>query len=154
MFFKSYLISVAARFLWAGLILGLFFMVCKLVKVVSNKNIYISNLTDFCFWLLFGGVFVLFCNLYYSYSFCWFGLLLMLFGLFLVKICGDFFFTSFAKVLYNVLTKKKKGINWWVIIINKQMSTGIFITLFFAVIYIHMYTHIFTHIHIYIQTYI
>ena len=108
MFFKNHLIALSARFLWFGLVLGLFFIFCKLVVKASKRNIYVTNIVWFCFFLLFGGVFAMLCKIYYYHMFCWFGLVLMCLGLFLVKISLDFFFTKFAKLLYNGLTKLKR----------------------------------------------
>lgn len=108
MFFKNHLISVAAKFLWFGLIFGLFFVLCKFVVKVSKRNVYVSNIVWFCFFLPFGGVFAWLCNLYYSSKFCWYGLFLMIFGLILVQISLDFFFTKFAKMVYNIFVKLKR----------------------------------------------
>lgn len=109
MFFKNYLISLALKFLWIGLIFGLFHIFCQMVIKISKRNVYISNLVGFCFWLLFGFVFARMSFVLYNYRACWFGLISMLLGLVLVKISIDFFFTKFVKVLYNGLVKLKRG---------------------------------------------
>ena len=109
MFFKNHLISLAAKFLWVGLILGMFYIVCEIVVKLSRRNVYVTNIVGFCFWLLFGGLFARMSIVYYNYSFCWFGLISMLTGWFLVKISINFFFTKFAKLLYNKLANSKKG---------------------------------------------
>ena len=109
MFFKNHVLGLSAKFLWVGLVLGLFFIVCKFVVLASKRNIYVTNLTWFCFFLLFGGTFAMLCKIYYSHKFCTFGLLSMILGLFLVKISLDFFFTKFARMIYNGFTKLKKG---------------------------------------------
>lgn len=108
MFFKNHLVALSARFLWFGLVIGLFSIICSAVIRLSKRNIYVTNLVGFCFWLVFGGAFARMCVVYYNYSFCWFGLLFMFLGLFLVKISIEFFFTKFAKLIYNKLTKLKQ----------------------------------------------
>jgi hypothetical protein len=107
-FFKNYLVGLAAKFLWFGLLLGLFLIVCELVIKISKRNLYITNIVGFCYTLLSGGVFAGLCRVYYHSQFCWFGLVSMLAGIALVKCSIDFFFTKFAKMIYNVLTKLKK----------------------------------------------
>ena len=109
MFFKNYLIDLSPLFLWVGLVFGLIHIFCKCVVKLFRNNIYVTNFVGFCYWLLFGGFFARICLVYYNYCFCWFGLLFMFFGFFLVKISVDFFFTKFAKVIYNKFTKKKRG---------------------------------------------
>ena len=101
MFFKNHLITVAAKFLWAGLILGLFYVFCKMVVRLSKRNVYVSNIVGFCFWVLFGFTFARMSFVFNNYRVCWFGLISMVVGLILVKISIDFFFTRFAKLLYN-----------------------------------------------------
>lgn len=101
MFFKNFLIFVFLKFLWVGLIFGLFKLVCNAVTVLFKKNVYVCNLVSFCFWLAFGITFSVMSFALYNFSFCWFGLLGMLFGLLLVKISVNFFFTIFVKLLYN-----------------------------------------------------
>lgn len=108
MFFKTHLIGVASRFLWAGLVLGLFFIICELVVKLSRKNVYVSNIVGFCFWLLFGFAFARLCIVLNHYQVCWFGLISMFFGFFLVKISLNFFFTKFARVVYNKLANSKR----------------------------------------------
>ena len=109
MFFKNHLITVAAKFLWAGLILGLFYVFCKMVVRLSKRNVYVSNIVGFCFWVLFGFTFARMSFLFNNYLVCWFGLISMVVGLILVKISIDFFFTNFARVLYNGVAKLKRG---------------------------------------------
>ena len=108
MFFKNHLIALFAKFLWVGLILGLFYLICSAVIKLSKRNIYVSNIIGFCYWLLFGGAYAFFCANFYFHSFCWFGLLGMFLGFGLVKISIDFFFTKFARLVYNKLAKLKK----------------------------------------------
>ena len=109
MFFKNHLITLALLFLWAGLVLGLFHIFCKFVIRLFRNNVYVTNIVGFCFWLAFGFVFSRICIVYYDYSFCMFGLFSMIVGFVLTKISVDFFFTKFAKLIYNRLTKKKRG---------------------------------------------
>ena len=108
MFFKNYLIFLFLKFLWFGLLLGFFGIICNLAIKLFRKNVYAYNLISFCFWLVFGGVFAMLSLRYYNYTFCWFGLLAIFIGYFLVKISVEFFFTFFAKLLYNKLAKSRK----------------------------------------------
>lgn len=101
MFFKNHLIAVAGKFLWLGLILGLAYIVVRCVYKLSKDNAYVHNFVSFCFWLAFGMSFSMMCVSLYNCKFCWFGLVFMLGGMFLVKFSIDFFFTRFAKLLYN-----------------------------------------------------
>ena len=106
MFFKNALIFLFLKFFWFGLIFGLIWLLCKLVIKVSKNNVYIFNIITFCFVLAFGVIYVWLCNSYYNYSFCWFGLLGMVLGIILVSISINFFFTIFAKLLYNKCIKR------------------------------------------------
>lgn len=101
MFLKNHLINLFCKYLWWGLALGLVYIFCRLVMKMSKRNVYVCNLVSFCFWMIFGVIFSLLCINYYGYQVCWFGLFGMFFGLGLVKISIDFFFTSFARLLYN-----------------------------------------------------
>ena len=108
MFFKNHLISLAAKFLWVGVVLGLFYIVCDLAIKISKQNVYVSNIVGFCFWLLFGFLFARMSIVYYNYQACWFGLLSMFAGFVLVKISINFFFTKFAKLVYNKFANSKR----------------------------------------------
>ena len=101
MFFKNHLIAVAFKFLWVGLVLGLAYIVVRCVYRLSKDNVYVHNLVSFCFWLVFGMSFSVMCISLYNCKFCWFGLVFMILGMFLVKFSIDFFFTRFARLLYN-----------------------------------------------------
>ncbi len=105
MFFKNALITLFLKFLWVGLIFGLIWIVCSLVIKLSRKNIFVFNIVTFCYFLGFGMTFAIMCVTLYNYSFCWFGLLAMAFGVILIKISIEFFFTIFVKLLYNKFTK-------------------------------------------------
>lgn len=104
MFFKNALIFLFLKFLWFGLIFGLIWLLCKAVIGLSKRNVYIFNLITFIYLTAFGVVYVWLCCNFYNYSFCWFGLLGMVLGAILVKISINFFFTIFAKLLYNKCT--------------------------------------------------
>lgn len=121
MFFKNFLVFLFFKFLWAGLVLGIFSAFCKLVILFTRKNVYVYNVVNFCFLLLFDGVYAYLCMCYYNFAFCWFGLFGMILGLVLVKISLQFFFTKFMRLLYNKLTKlkvKRKNLN------GKQFSAS------------------------------
>ena len=107
MFFKNYLIYIFVRFLLIGLYFGLARIPCKWIVRLSKDNVYVHNLVWFAFWLAFGGVFALFSVSVYNYTFCWFGLLAMFLGLFLVKISIEFFFTNLILLLYNKFASRK-----------------------------------------------
>ena len=108
MFFKNYLIVLFLKFLWWGICFGFFAIIPSLVIKATKRNIYVFNLMSFCFTLLFGVVFAQLSLNYFNYSFCWFGLVGMVLGCFLVKISVEFLFTKFIKLLYNKLTKLKE----------------------------------------------
>ena len=101
MFFKSYLFYIFLKFLWAGLFWGLINIGCKIVNFLCNKNVYVFNLISFLFCLGFGYHFILLCQEFYNFSFCWFGLLGMMVGLILVQISLNFLFTNMFIMLYN-----------------------------------------------------
>ncbi len=110
MFFKNALMFLALKFLWVGLIFGLIWILCSFVIRLSRCNVFVFNIITFMFLLSFGFVFGQLCIYYYNYSFCWFGLLFMAFGVILVKISMLFFFTIFVKLLYNkFITKFLRG---------------------------------------------
>lgn len=108
MFFKNATILLFGKFLWIGIAFGLVWLFFSLVINISRKNVYVFNLLTFVFWIAFGFVYVQLCLHYYNYSFCWFGLLGQILGLALVKISIEFFFTLFAKLLYNGINKGLK----------------------------------------------
>lgn len=108
MFFKNFVIPLSLKFLWVGLIFGVFFGFCDIIKKMAKRNLYVVNIVDFCFWLAFLFVFARMSFVLYDYEICWFGLASMLLGLILVKISVNFFFTKFAKLVYNGLTDLKR----------------------------------------------
>ena len=107
MFFKNELVFLALRFLWLGLVFGVIYIVFSLIVKASKKNLYITNIVGFCFWLAFGLVFSWVSIVMYNYTFCWFGLLFMLIGFWFVKKTQQIFFTKFVLLLYNSVTKIK-----------------------------------------------
>lgn len=113
MFFKSYLFFIFLKFLWSGLFFGLVKLVIEKIVFLFKNNVYVYNLFSFAFWLVFGYQFIILCSTFYDFSFCWFGLLGMFFGLFLVKISLNFLFTNLGFLLYNKFVKlrlrKKKN---------------------------------------------
>lgn len=108
MFFKNYLIVLFFKFMWWGICAGFLAILFSLVIKASRRNVFVYNIVTFCFWLFFGMIFAWLSLTYYNYSFCWFGLLGMFLGCFLVKISIEFLFTKFVKLLYNKLTKRKE----------------------------------------------
>ncbi len=108
MFFKNYLIGIFLRFTWFGILFGLFNIFCMLIVRLTRRNLYITNIVYFCFWLSFGGIYTALCQTYYNFSFCAFGLAGMFLGLIFVKIGIEYFFTKLCLLLYNKLKKIKK----------------------------------------------
>ena len=106
MFFKNYLIFIFFKFLWAGLIFGLIRIVFNWINRVTRDNVYIYNFISFVYWLSFGIYFILLCFNFYDYSFCWFGLIGMFVGLFLVRVSLDFLLTNLLLILYYKFGKK------------------------------------------------
>ena len=100
--------NIFLKFLWVGLIYGLIHIFCKTVIKLFHKNLYVTNLIMFCFWLLFGGTFAYYCLMYNNFSFSFWGLACMAAGFILVKLRIDFFFTKFCKVIYNRIRNFKK----------------------------------------------
>ncbi len=106
MFFKNQLIFVFLRFLLIGLYFGLARIPCKLISRLTKNNVIVYNIISFAYWLAFGAMFAWGCVAIYNYSFCWFGLLGMLFGIILVEISINFFFTNLFLLLYNKFKKR------------------------------------------------
>ena len=107
-FFNNYNILLFLKFFWWGLVLGLGLILVDVIVRLTRKNVYIYNLITFCFWIVFGGIYVTFCLNFYNYSFCWFGLLGMMLGAFIVQISLKFLFTIFVKLLYNKFAKSRR----------------------------------------------
>ena len=113
MFFRGQTIAIFLRFLWIGLIFGIIAIFFKLVAKISKKNLLVINITSFAYWLGFGLCFNLLCMHYYNNTFCWFGLLGMLAGMFVIKISIEFFFDYFVKLFYNkVILKIRERRKW------------------------------------------
>lgn len=107
MFFKNYLIYIFLRFLWFGLLLGFIRLIFNLLNRLSRDNVYVYNLLSFMYWGAFSLTFIMLCNSLYNYSFCWFGLLAMFLGVFIVRISFDFFLTNLLSLLYYKFTKNR-----------------------------------------------
>lgn len=110
-FFNNANIFLFFKFTWWGLLLGLGLILVDIIVRLTRKNIYVYNLVTFCFWIVFGGIYASLSLTYYNYSFCWFGLLGMVLGAFIVQISIKFLFTSFMKLLYNKFTKSRRNKN-------------------------------------------
>lgn len=107
-FFNNYNIYLFLKFFWWGLVLGLGLILVDVIIRLTRKNVYIYNLITFCFWIIFGGIYATLCLNFYNYSFCWFGLLGMMLGAFIVQISLKFLFTIFVKLLYNKFAKSRR----------------------------------------------
>ena len=107
MFFSNFLFFLFLKFLWVGLILGVFKIFCNFVCKLSHHNIYVVNLVNFCFWSIFSIIFIYFCINFYNFQFCWFGFISMLIGIYFIKISVEFFFTNVLKLLYNKIDKDR-----------------------------------------------
>ena len=107
-FFNNYNIYLFLKFFWWGLVLGLGLILVDVIIRLTRKNVYIYNLITFCFWIVFCGIYATLCLNFYNYSFCWFGLLGMMLGAFIVQISLKFLFTIFVKLLYNKFAKSRR----------------------------------------------
>ena len=107
MFFDTNSFVLMLKFLWLGLVLGVFKMFCNVVCKISHRNIFIVNIIDFCFWSIFSLFFVYFCIIFYDFNFCWFGFVSMLLGIYFVKFTIEFCFTKITRLLYNKIVKMK-----------------------------------------------
>lgn len=108
MFFNNHLIFLSLKFFWVGLIFGLVYILFYMTGKVCKKNIYVCNVLGFCYFLSFGFCYSLMSISLYNYSFCWFGLVFMLAGFYLVKKTQQIFFTKIAWLLYNKTANRKQ----------------------------------------------
>lgn len=112
MFFKSAMILLFVKFLWAGLVLGVLSVVLKTIAKILRKNVIIVNLFMFVFWLLFGGLYIFLCFELNNFSFSEVGLFAMLLGVLIIRISVEFFFDYFIRFIYNefsLLKRKRKN---------------------------------------------
>ncbi len=112
MFFQGQNLELFFRFVWLGLIFGASSVLVKLIIKLFKRNLYVTNLICFVYWLGFGMVYNLMCVYFYNYTFCWFGLLGMVVGMILIKISIEFFFDRLVSFIYNkiILVKTKRKI--------------------------------------------
>ena len=90
-----------------GLYFGFLKIFTNLLIKIFRGNIFITNIVSFIFWLSFGGIFAYLSVMLYNYTFCWFGLLGMFIGLFLVQFGVGFFFTKLITLIYNKFKKNQ-----------------------------------------------
>ena len=107
MFFKNYYLFISLKFLWVGLIFGVIKIAFDIFNKITRNNVFVFNLIYFVFWSSLSYFFILLCKIYYNYSFCWFGLLLMLTGLISVKISLNFLLTNLTILLYHCVNRLK-----------------------------------------------
>lgn len=108
MFFNNHLIFLSLKFFWVGLVFGFVFIAFDLADKLCHKNIFVSNFLGFFYWLTFGFCFCIMSVSFYNYSFCWFGLVFMIAGFYLVKKTQQIFFTKIAWLLYNKTANRKQ----------------------------------------------
>ena len=108
MFFRGQTIEIFFRFLWVGLVFGLISIIFRLVNKLSNRNVFIVNITGFVYWIGFGLCFNVLCMRLYNFTFCWFGLIGMIIGLCFIKFSIQFFFDYFIRFIYNEFSLLKR----------------------------------------------
>lgn len=108
MFFNNHLIFLSLKFFWLGLVFGLVYILFYMVGKLCKNNIYLCNVLGFFYCLAFGFCYCLMSICLYNYSFCWFGLVFMIAGFYLVKKTQQIFFTKIAWLLYNKTANRKQ----------------------------------------------
>lgn len=108
MFFKQAQLGLFIKFLWAGLLFGVFAIGLKTIAKIFRKNVFIVNLFTFVFWILFGWVYFCLCVNFNNLSFSGVGLFGMLLGVMVIKISIDFFFDYFLRFIYNEFRNLKR----------------------------------------------
>ena len=112
MFFKGFEIALFSKFLWIGLIFGIFAIILKTISKIFRKNVYIVNFLVFSFVLLFGCIYSWLCFEFNNFSFSGIGLFAMLLGVLIIRISIEFFFDYFIRFIYNefsLLKRKRKN---------------------------------------------
>lgn len=108
MFFKGAELVLFVKFLWVGLILGIFAVILKTIAKIFRKNVYFVNFFMFVFVVIFGGVFSLLCFKLNSCSFSGVGLFAMILGVLIIRISVEFFFDYFIRFIYNEFSSLKR----------------------------------------------
>lgn len=108
MFFKGFQLEIFSKFLWVGLIFGLFAIVLKLISKIFRKNAYLVNFLMFVFVVCFGLFFFKMCLIFNSYSFSGIGLFSMILGVLIIRISVEFFFDYFIRFIYNEFSLLKR----------------------------------------------
>ena len=112
MFFNGFQIQIFSKFLWAGLVLGVFAIVLKTISKIFRKNAYVVNLLMFVFVCVFGALYSLMCFHLNNYSFSGIGLFAMILVVLIIRISVEFFFDYFLRFIYNefsLLKRKRKN---------------------------------------------
>ena len=97
------------RFFALGVIFGFIYEICKIVKIISKNNIFITNTITFVYMCTLGTCFCSVVLNYASASFKIYFVIACLLGVVLEQICIGFLFTKFYNLVYNVFIKI---INW------------------------------------------
>lgn len=97
--------QIFLKFLFLGVIFGLFFEICKIIKIISKNNIFITNTINFIYFCTFGTYFCSFLLKFAGGTLYIYTILASVFGFVLEQISIGFFFTNLYKLLYNVFTK-------------------------------------------------
>ena len=108
MFFKDFQLELFSKFLWIGLIFGLFAIILKLIAKIFHKNAYVVNFLVFGFIVCFGLIYFKMCLLFNNYSFSGIGLFAMVLGLIIIRISIEFFFDYFIRFIYNEFSLLKR----------------------------------------------
>ena len=108
MFFKGVKVVLFAKFLWAGLLLGVVAILLKTIVKIFRKNTYLVNLFTFVFIVAFGVIFSYLCFLLNDYSFSGVGLIAMTLGIAIIRISVEFFFDYFIRFIYNEFSLLKR----------------------------------------------
>lgn len=107
MFLKNEAMFLFVKFLWVGLIAGVFSIILKLIAKLFKKNVVLVNSLTFVFWLGIGIIYQFFCIKYNNFAFSGIGLAGIVVGIFIIKISIDFFFDYFLRFVYNEFNRRK-----------------------------------------------
>ena len=102
--------QIFLKFLFLGIIFGVFYEICKIIKIVSKDNVFITNTSNFLFFCTFGVYFCSFLTRFAGGEFQLFTIFSSILGFVLEQNSIGFFFTFARKLLYNVSRKVKNKI--------------------------------------------
>jgi len=102
--------SIFLQFLLLGVLFGLGYEVCKILKFVFKNNIWVTNCANFVYFCVLGMYFCSFLLRFAAGEVHIYLIVATLVGIYLTQISVGFFFTKFYKMVYNVLTKMRERI--------------------------------------------